>query len=461
MKPLGPIPPGFEAGADGSAADRRADCRRRLLREAGGTPIVRLRQRPGSRDRSTAFAPPCRTRSRYIMPSRQILTRLCCHGLPIRSTASTWPRPASSDGSRIWACRSASPGPGKRDQQLETAIRAGITINIESEGEAERALAIAGQGPRAPKLAVRVNPPFALKGAGMKMGGLAEPVRGRPRPRTRARSPVDRGRGRLAWPAHLRRQPGAPRRSADRRASVPRWRSRPKLQKQAGAPPPEVNLGGGFGIPYFPGDQPLDVEAVGAALAKTLADRPKILAETEFAIELGRWLVGEAGVYLTRIVDRKESRGETFLVTDGGLQHMLAAIGQFRPAPAPQLSGRDRQSLRRRAGRRRDHHRLPVHSARPARARSGASARRGGRSGRDLLRRRLRPQREPAGVPEPATRPRSPRLGVDRLDEIEAFGGRVEAQFGAIPRFERRRMSSGRHCPRPTSARQPTIERTW
>jgi diaminopimelate decarboxylase len=73
----------------------------------------------------------------------------------------------------------------------------------------------------------------------------------------------------------------------------------------------------------------LDVEAVGAALAKTLADRPEVLAQSEFAIELGRWLVGEAGVYLARIIDRKESRGKTFLVTDGGLQHQLAASGNF------------------------------------------------------------------------------------------------------------------------------------
>jgi diaminopimelate decarboxylase len=102
-----------------------------------------------------------------------------------------------------------------------------------------------------------------------------------------------------------------------------------EIAGQSDARPPEVNLGGGFGIPYFPGDRPLDIEAVGAALAKTLAKRPKNLAETKFAIELGRWLVGEAGVYLTRIIDRKESRGETFLITDGGLQHMLAASGNF------------------------------------------------------------------------------------------------------------------------------------
>jgi diaminopimelate decarboxylase len=60
-----------------------------------------------------------------------------------------------------------------------------------------------------------------------------------------------------------------------------------------------------------------------------LDTRPEILKRTRFAIELGRWLVGEAGVYLTRIVDRKLSRGRTFLVTDGGLHHQLAASGNF------------------------------------------------------------------------------------------------------------------------------------
>jgi diaminopimelate decarboxylase len=102
-----------------------------------------------------------------------------------------------------------------------------------------------------------------------------------------------------------------------------------EIAEAAGASPPLVNLGGGFGIPYFHGEQPLDVEAVGAALADSLASRADILRETEFALELGRWLVGEAGVYLTRIVDRKVSHGKTFLVTDGGMHHQLAASGNF------------------------------------------------------------------------------------------------------------------------------------
>ncbi|MBA4009595.1 MAG: pyridoxal-dependent decarboxylase, exosortase A system-associated, partial [Erythrobacter sp.] len=89
------------------------------------------------------------------------------------------------------------------------------------------------------------------------------------------------------------------------------------------------NMGGGLGIPYFPGDTPVDLAKVGAALAERVANLPPALAETDLCMELGRYLVGEAGVYLTRIIDRKESHGVTFLVTDGGLHHQLAASGNF------------------------------------------------------------------------------------------------------------------------------------
>ena len=98
-----------------------------------------------------------------------------------------------------------------------------------------------------------------------------------------------------------------------------------RISAEISAPLPALNMGGGFGIPYFAGDEPLDV----AALAERFANLPESLAETAFAIELGRYLVGEAGVYLARIVDRKQSHGETFLITDGGLHHQLAASGNF------------------------------------------------------------------------------------------------------------------------------------
>src|SRR3546814_15370489 len=84
-----------------------------------------------------------------------------------------------------------------------------------------------------------------------------------------------------------------------------------------------------MGVPYFPGDTAVDTAAVGDALGETLGARDPVLAQSRFAIELGRWLVAEAGVYLTRVIDRKISHGETFLVVDGGLHHQLAASGNF------------------------------------------------------------------------------------------------------------------------------------
>jgi len=217
-------------------------------------------------------------------------------------------------------------GPGKRDADLEAAVAAGVTLNCESEGEAERTLAIAARLGVTPRVAVRVNPDFELKGSGMRMGGGAKPFG------------VDAAR----VPALVRRltQGGAEFRgyhifagsqalSADalieaQRASVALARD---LTHASGVTPPLVNLGGGFGIPYFHGEQPVDIERIGAALHETLAAQGP--SETRYAIELGRWLVGEAGVYLTRIVDRKISHGKTFLVTDGGMQHQLAASGNF------------------------------------------------------------------------------------------------------------------------------------
>jgi diaminopimelate decarboxylase len=213
-------------------------------------------------------------------------------------------------------------GPGKRDRELEEAIAAGVTLNLESEGEADRALATAARIGRRPRLAVRVNPDFELRGSGMKMGGGAKPFG------------VDAERAaalikRIAAEADYRGlHIFAGSQALDAQAIIEAQAGAlglaDRLREESGVGAPLVNLGGGFGIPYFPGDVPLDVDAVGAALMKALPDDG-----ADYAIELGRWLVGEAGVYLTRVIDRKVSHGEIFLVTDGGLHHQLAASGNF------------------------------------------------------------------------------------------------------------------------------------
>lgn len=90
-----------------------------------------------------------------------------------------------------------------------------------------------------------------------------------------------------------------------------------------------LNLGGGFGIPYFPGEARLDLAPIGDNLGALQARARADMPQAKLVIELGRYFVGEAGVYVTRIVDRKVSRGQVFLVADGGLHHHLSASGNF------------------------------------------------------------------------------------------------------------------------------------
>ena len=102
-----------------------------------------------------------------------------------------------------------------------------------------------------------------------------------------------------------------------------------KLAAYAPAPVKILNLGGGFGIPYFPGERRLDVAPIGRNLAAIVASARDRLPQAAIVIELGRYLVGEAGVYVAKVIDRKVSRGRVYLVTDGGLHHHLAASGNF------------------------------------------------------------------------------------------------------------------------------------
>jgi diaminopimelate decarboxylase len=90
-----------------------------------------------------------------------------------------------------------------------------------------------------------------------------------------------------------------------------------------------LNIGGGFGIPYFPGEQRLDLTSVADNLAQRLPECAARIGNAEVVIELGRYLVAEAGVYVCEVVDKKVSRDTTYLVTNGGLHHHLAASGNF------------------------------------------------------------------------------------------------------------------------------------
>ena len=219
-------------------------------------------------------------------------------------------------------------GPGKRDAELEAAIRAGATLNLESEAEAERAIALGDKLGQTPRLAIRVNPDFDLKGSGMKMGGGAKPF-GLDAQRVPAlvRRVIESGAQWRGFHIFAGSQALDAEAIVDTQAQTLALAAR--LARESDAPVPHCNLGGGFGIPYFPGDAPVDIARIGERLGEQFERLPDVLADTAFCIELGRYLAGEAGVYLATVIDRKHSHGEVFLVTDGGLHHQLAASGNF------------------------------------------------------------------------------------------------------------------------------------
>lgn len=219
-------------------------------------------------------------------------------------------------------------GPGKSPAELEAAIAAGITINLESETELERVTAIAAHGANRPRVAVRVNPDFELKSSGMKMGGGARAfgVDAARVPALLARIGETglhfRGFHIYAGSQNLRAEAIAEAQDLAIDLAL-------RLADHAPGPVETINIGGGFGIPYFPGERRLDLAPVASRLRVRLPALRERLPGVELIIELGRYLVGEAGIYVAEVIDRKESHGQIFLVTNGGMHQHLAASGNF------------------------------------------------------------------------------------------------------------------------------------
>ena len=219
-------------------------------------------------------------------------------------------------------------GPGKRHAELRQAVAAGILINIESFREVAELAAIRQATGLPARVAVRVNPDFELKGSGMKMGGGPKQfgVDAEQVPELLA----EIGKAGLAFEGfHLFAGSQNLRPEAIVEAQRKCFELALRLAESAPAPVKFLNLGGGFGIPYFPGEQHLDLSSIGANLAAIAAEAGEKMPHAQIVIELGRYLVGEAGIYVTKVLDRKVSRGHVFLVVDGGLHHHLSASGNF------------------------------------------------------------------------------------------------------------------------------------
>ena len=219
-------------------------------------------------------------------------------------------------------------GPGKRDAELRQAVAAGVLVNVESAREIPVLARVSQELGLPARVAVRVNPDFELKGSGMKMSGGPKQFGIDAETVPQVLDLIERES--LAFEGfHLFAGSQNLRAESICEAQCKSFELALRLAQGAHAPVKFLNLGGGFGIPYFPGEKRLELGPIGDNLGALSARARSELPHARLVIELGRYLVGEAGVYVTRVVDRKASRGLVYLVTDGGLNHHLSASGNF------------------------------------------------------------------------------------------------------------------------------------
>nr|WP_196140150.1 pyridoxal-dependent decarboxylase, exosortase A system-associated [Aliikangiella sp. G2MR2-5] len=219
-------------------------------------------------------------------------------------------------------------GPGKQENELIAAVASQTTLNVESFTELEKLRDISDQiGVRA-RVAIRVNPDFELKGSGMKMGGGAQQFGIDAEQVPDALDKINH------YGLHYRGMhlfTGSQNLNADAILTAHKgiFELANRLQKHAHSEIESLNIGGGLGIPYFPGEKPIVLDAIGEQLAALISQFQAEHGDCEIAMELGRYLVGNAGLYVCEAIDIKQSRGKEFIIVNGGLHHHLAASGNF------------------------------------------------------------------------------------------------------------------------------------
>jgi diaminopimelate decarboxylase len=219
-------------------------------------------------------------------------------------------------------------GPAKSDRELGEALVAGVgAVVVESEHELLRLEAIARAERRPAHVAFRINPDGESVGQKLRMGGAArqfgidehqiEDVVLRARDRREATI-----RGLHAYVGT---------RILDAQAIAKNTRSileiACRLCDRTGVTFEFVDVGGGFGVPYYHGETALDLDALGTELTHIHQWFRAEMPETRVVIELGRFLVAESGLYVARVRDIKSSKGRTFVLVGGGFNHMMAATG--------------------------------------------------------------------------------------------------------------------------------------
>jgi diaminopimelate decarboxylase len=223
-------------------------------------------------------------------------------------------------------------GPGKTDDELRRAVMEGIfAVNVESRNEIDRLARVARESGKSIGVGLRINPETQLMGSGMRMGGtvgqfgMDQAELGEAVQKTLS-YPELTLRGVHVYTATQVFEVGP---------LLEHCRNILEISLQtadlAGHPLEMIDFGGGFGVPYFEKMNEFDLDGFAYGFRELLSSyRPDPrLQGCRFLFELGRYLVADAGVYVTRVIDVKETRGKTFVVTDGGMNHHLTATGNM------------------------------------------------------------------------------------------------------------------------------------
>lgn len=329
MKPAGPIPPYFSASDEGQLLIGGYPAEE-LVAEAGGTPLfVYDNNIVGAQVARFKGAMPDGIALHYAVtanpyePLLEFLGRYI-DGFRIVSLGEL----ERLQKAQLTGIPMNFAGPGKVDVELQAAVKMGATVSVESEREAARTIQAGEKVGVQPRISVRVTPPFAIEEGRVTIGSKPSPFGvDAERVPELVIGLVEAG---VDWRG-LHMFAGAQCLDSEALAEVHRVTvaHAGEIAEAIGLPLPELNLGSGFDVACRPGDEPLDIDKVAAALNRTLCNATALLATTRYSIELGRWLVGESGVYLTRVLDRTESCGQTFLTTDGGGHHLIGATGSL------------------------------------------------------------------------------------------------------------------------------------
>jgi diaminopimelate decarboxylase len=232
---------------------------------------------------------------------------------------------AGAQASSITLC-----GPGKGDREIESALESGVILSVESASELARVELIAARGRRVCRVLLRMAADESVRASRVRLAG-------------------DNGAGKFGmdWAdivacgryavrsRHLRLlgiHTHGLSNVLDARVLAAHWERGVEhgmeLAALLGRELELIDLGGGLGIPYDPQEESIDLGVLGAKLTHLidrLAARQKT-RRTGLVVESGRFIVGQAGAYLTTVIDRKVVDGSHVVILDGGVNHVLRSV---------------------------------------------------------------------------------------------------------------------------------------